>query len=54
MPPLSKHAKPVWCGPIQGFLELRRKQREERKQQEQKKESPDNEAEALSIKQGEP
>ena len=35
VPPLSKNAKPVWHGPIQGFLELRRQQREERKRLEQ-------------------
>ena len=28
MPPVSKNAKPVWVGPVDGFLELHRKQRE--------------------------
>lgn len=34
MPPLKKGAVPVWQGPIEGFLELRRKQRKERKNRE--------------------
>ena len=28
MPPLSENTKPIWQGPIGGFLTLRRKQRE--------------------------